>query len=50
MEKGLADWVVSIAKLTAGEVVAIDGMALCGTHETGKETLVHMESAWASAN
>jgi predicted transposase YbfD/YdcC len=50
MEKGFADWVVSIAKLTSGEVVAIDGKALCGTRETGKKTLVHMVSAWASAN
>ena len=50
MEKGLADWVVSIAKLTSGEVVAIDGKTLCGTPEAGKKTLVHMVSAWASAN
>jgi predicted transposase YbfD/YdcC len=50
MERGFADWVVSIARLTAGEVVAIDGKALCGTREAGKKTLVHMVSAWASAN
>jgi len=50
MEKGFADWVVSIAKLTSGEVVAIDGKALCGTREAGKKTLVHMVSAWANAN
>jgi predicted transposase YbfD/YdcC len=50
MEKGFGEWVVSIARLTAGEVVAIDGKALCGTREGGKKTLVHMVSAWASAN
>ena len=50
LEKGFAAWVSSIAKLTAGEVVAIDGKALCGTREAGKKTLVHMVSAWASAN
>jgi len=50
LEKGFAAWVSSIAKLTAGEVVAIDGKALCGTREVGKSTLVHMVSAWASAN
>ena len=43
-------WVSSIAKLTAGEVVAIDGKTLCGTREAGKKALVHMVSAWASAN
>jgi len=31
MEKGYVAWVSSIAKLTAGEVVAIDGKALCGS-------------------
>ena len=50
MEKGFVAWVSSIARLTAGEVVAIDGKALCGTREAGKKTLVHMVSAWASAN
>src|ERR1700682_275647 len=50
LEKGFAAWVGSIAKLTAGEVVAIDGKALCGTREAGKAALVHMVSAWASAN
>jgi len=50
MEKGFVAWVSSIAKLTAGEVVAIDGKTLCGTRETGKKTLVHMVSAWAEGN
>jgi len=50
LEQSFAAWVSSIAKLTAGEVVAIDGKALCGTREAGKATLVHMVSAWPSAN
>jgi predicted transposase YbfD/YdcC len=50
LEKGFMTWVSSIAQLTAGEVVAIDGKALCGTREAGKKTLVHMVSAWASVN
>jgi len=50
MEKGFVAWVSSIAKLTAGEVVAIDGKALRGTRETGKKALVHMVSAWAEGN
>ena len=49
-EQGFASWVASIAKLTAGEVVAIDGKTLCGTRQTGKKQLVHMVSAWAGAN
>ena len=49
LEKGFADWVGSIAWLTAGEVVAIDGKTLRGTRAAGGK-LVHMVSAWASAN
>ena len=50
LENGFVAWVSSIAKLTAGEVVAIDGKALRGTREAGKATLIHMVSAWASTN
>jgi predicted transposase YbfD/YdcC len=49
-ERSFADWVASIARLTAGEVIAIDGKTLCGTRQTGKKQLVHMVSAWAGAN
>src|SRR6266700_2276287 len=50
MEKGFVAWVSSIAKLTAGEVVSIDGKALCGTYAGGKKAIVHMVSAWANSN
>jgi predicted transposase YbfD/YdcC len=50
LENSFVAWVGSIAKLTAGEVVAIDGKALCGTRVVGHKTLGHMVSAWASAN
>ncbi len=64
MERGFVAWVSSIAKLTAGEVVAIDGKTgvpsdrsssvgwktLCGMREAGKKALVHMVSAWAEGN
>ena len=50
LEKGFAAWVSSIAKLTAGEVVAIDGKALRGTSGPGKKAIVHMVSAWANTN
>ena len=50
LEKGFVAWVGSIAKLTAGEVVSIDGKALKGTREAGKKAIVHMVSAWANSN
>jgi predicted transposase YbfD/YdcC len=50
LEAGFAAWVGSIARLTAGEVVAIDGKSLRGTREAGKKAIVHMVSAWANSN
>jgi len=50
LEKGFVAWVSSLARLTAGEVVAIDGKALRGTQESGKKAIVHMVSAWANTN
>lgn len=50
LEKGFVAWVGSIARLTAGSVVAIEGKALCGTRATGKQAIVPMVSAWAEGN
>jgi predicted transposase YbfD/YdcC len=55
LEKGFVAWVSSIAKLTAGEVVAIDGKTLRGAQEPSKKgpdkkAIVHMVSAWANTN
>jgi predicted transposase YbfD/YdcC len=55
LEKGFVAWVSSIAKLTAGEVVAIDGKTLRGASEPSKKgpdkkAIVHMVSAWANTN
>ena len=50
LETCFLGWVSSIAQMTAGEVVAIDGKSLRGTREGGKKTLVHMVSAWANSN
>jgi hypothetical protein len=45
-EGGFAAWVALITKLTAGEMVAIDGKMLCGTRKTGKKALVHRQFHW----
>ncbi len=50
LEKGFVSWVSSIARLTAGEVVAIDGKALRGTRKAGYKGIVHLVSAWANTN
>ncbi|MDE6341044.1 MAG: ISAs1 family transposase, partial [Muribaculaceae bacterium] len=43
-------WTKSIAELTDGEVVAIDGKCLRGSSDEGTGTYTHLVSAWASAN
>jgi len=50
LEKSFLDWVRSLTRLTAGEVVAIDGKSLRGTAKAEGKPIVHMVSAWASAN
>lgn len=43
-------WTNSVATLTEGEVLSIDGKTLRGTMKHGKKSFVHMVSAWASTN
>ena len=50
LEKSFLGWVSSVAQRSQGEVVAIDGKALRGSRTTDGKSIVHMVSAWASAN
>jgi len=50
LESCFESWVRAVAKLSAGEVVSIDGKALRGSRTAGKKAIVHMVSAWASEN
>lgn len=43
-------WVQSIAKISDGQIVSIDGKRLCGSGEDGKKAIIHMVSAWSNAN
>lgn len=47
--EGFVRWVESVAKQTAGEVIAIDGKALRRSyHKDDPHAMIHMVSAWAS--
>jgi predicted transposase YbfD/YdcC len=43
-------WVKSVAELTEGEVVSIDGKTIRGSRGKGAKSAIHMVSAWAGAN
>jgi hypothetical protein len=47
LEKGFVDWTQAVARLSVGEVVAIDGKSMRGTGVQGNKSIVHMVSAWA---
>ena len=49
LEASFISWVRSVARLTNGEIVSIDGKTICGSRDT-KARAVHMVSAWANAN
>jgi len=50
MENAFLQWVSEVAKLSKGEVVSIDGKSLRATKSKDGKRIVHMVSAWASAN
>jgi predicted transposase YbfD/YdcC len=50
-QAGFISWVKAISQLTDGEVVAIDGKTLCGSHDRSQaQPAIHVVSAWASQN
>jgi hypothetical protein len=50
LENCFPGWVKAVAKLSAGEVVSIDGKAIRGSRQAGGKAIVRMVSAWASEN
>jgi predicted transposase YbfD/YdcC len=50
MEECFVSWVQSVASLTEGQVISIDGKRLCASGEQGKKSIIHMVSAWSDAN
>lgn len=49
-ESCFIEWVNSLAKITEGEIVAIDGKTIRGAKSGGKKSPIHMVSAWAGKN
>ena len=50
LETCFLEWVKSVARITEGEVISIDGKSIRGSRDKGSKSIVHMVSAWANAN
>jgi predicted transposase YbfD/YdcC len=50
LQRCFGEWIESIAQLTEGRIISVDGKRLCGGGSNGKKSIVHMVSAWCSAN
>jgi predicted transposase YbfD/YdcC len=49
-EARFVDWVNSIADLSKGQIIAVDGKTIRGAKSHGKTSPIHMVSAWACEN
>ena len=50
IQESFTSWVQSIAKITEGQVISLDGKRLCNSGEHGEKSIIHMVSAWSNAN
>jgi predicted transposase YbfD/YdcC len=50
LQQCFISWVQSMAKISEGHIVSIDGKRLCNSGEQGKKAVIHMVSAWSNAN
>src|SRR5215210_184550 len=50
LENCFVTWIQSVAQITEGQIVSIDGKRLCGSGEHGKKSIVLLVSAWSSTN
>ena len=50
LENCFVEWVSSLANLSSGQQIAIDGKTIRGAKHKGKKSPIHMVSAWACEN
>jgi len=50
LQQCFISWVQSMAKISEGQIVSIDGKRLCNSGEQEKKAIIHMVSAWSNAN
>ena len=50
LQQCFINWVQSVAQVTEGRIISIDGKRLCNSGEGGSKAIIHMVSAWSNAN
>src|SRR3954454_16383649 len=50
VQQCFTSWVQSVAQLTQGTIISIDGKRMCNSGEWGSKAIVHMVSAWSNTN
>jgi len=50
LQNRFLSWVQSVAAVSEGQIISIDGKRLCGSGKDGSKSIIHMVSAWSSAN
>ena len=50
LQQCFLDWVQSIAAISNGRVINIDGKRICNGGTNGKKSIIHLVSAWSNAN
>ncbi len=44
------EWVQTVAQISEGRIISIDGKRMCNSGEGGSKAIIHMVSAWSNAN
>jgi predicted transposase YbfD/YdcC len=50
LQQCFSNWVQSVAQISEGSIISIDGKRMCNSGEGGSKAIIHMISAWSSAN
>lgn len=50
LQQCFISWVQSVAQISEGQIISIDGKRMCNSGEGGSKAIIHMVSAWSNAN
>jgi len=50
LQQCFTSWIQAVAKVKEGSIISIDGKRMCNSGEGGSKAIIHMVSAWCSAN